>query len=231
MMAQMLSTFSATELSRFQAYRRSCFNASVVEGWVADCLHDRFGMIGRPLSSSLFSKTQRNREDKDHHHCRSLQDLVAPGQAQDIGSVVAVAAKIYAQRLVSEALHRSNNGKYQGALTSDVIWQVALVQQNRQHTHFFVQPESAVGTWSAFFARSQDQHDTKRLAAQHAEAEYDRWKKVNDVNAGSNSSDAMTEIQNSLKNDIAAASTPVNKLQQQWHDVEDVKMQDAPLTR
>ena len=89
-MAQMLTTFSSLEQSRFQAYKRATFAADTVEQWVAACLQDRY----QDTTSTSTSTT----------YPRPLEDLVAPGQAQDIGLVVAIAAKIYAQRLVAEAV-------------------------------------------------------------------------------------------------------------------------------
>ena len=90
-MAQMLTTFSSLEQSRFQAYKRATFAADTVEQWVAACLQDRYQDT---TTTSTTSTT----------YPRPLEDLVAPGQAQDIGLVVAIAAKIYAQRLVAEAV-------------------------------------------------------------------------------------------------------------------------------
>jgi hTAFII28-like protein conserved region len=88
MMAQLLATFSPQELRRFQSFQRASFSSSVIEPFVAACIQHRTGEIG-----------QRR---------RSLDDCVAPGQAAEIGLLVAVAAKIYAQRLVAAAVRIQN---------------------------------------------------------------------------------------------------------------------------
>ena len=73
MMAQMLSTFSNIEQSRFQAFQRVSFNQTCIEEYIGSCL-------GQPL-----------------------EELCGDQQAAEISMVVSIAAKIYAQRLLSEA--------------------------------------------------------------------------------------------------------------------------------
>ena len=90
MMAQLLNTFSPQEMRRFQSFQRASFAASVIEPWVAACIQHRTG------GGSL--------------HTASLSDCVAPGHASEIGLIVAVAAKIYAQRLVAHAVRQSGEG-------------------------------------------------------------------------------------------------------------------------
>lgn len=94
-MAQMLATMGTMEQSRFQAFKRSCFSATAVQDWIAACLQDRF------YDSSCNSTTSSSGENQSK---RPLADLVATGQATEIGLVVATAAKIYAQRLIGDAI-------------------------------------------------------------------------------------------------------------------------------
>jgi hTAFII28-like protein conserved region len=90
MMAQLLATFSPQELRRFQSFQRVSFSSSVIEPFVAACIQHRTGGGG----------TGPRRW--------SLDDCVAPGHAAEIGLLVAVAAKIYAQRLVAAAVRIQN---------------------------------------------------------------------------------------------------------------------------
>lgn len=93
-MAQILSTFSQLEQSRFSAFQRSVLPTAAVEEWLAAVLSDRFH---RTTTYHRISPT-------DISKASPLADLVAPGQDQDIVMVVATLAKIYAQRLVSTAV-------------------------------------------------------------------------------------------------------------------------------
>lgn len=181
MMAQMLSTFSNVEQSRFQAYKRSCFSATAIETWVAACLEDRCGggggVSGRPLT-----------------------DLVAPGQAEEIGLVVAIAAKIYAQRLVAEAVSIQESERQQqqreqqqqsvgdapvpgtaarssidasGAVSCVSVWKAAQERSRRgADPGFFLQPAEDRFNWAAGAATAQH-YSVRRLAALAAEEEYD----------------------------------------------------------
>ena len=129
---------------------------------------------------------------------RPLKDLVAPGQAQEIGLVVAIAAKIYAQRLVAEAVAIQEKEKQQqaqreegvgpssinttqarnstdsGALQCTAVWKA--VQQRRRRgvdPGFFLQPAEDRFNWAAGVATTQH-YDMRRLAAMAAEEEYDQ---------------------------------------------------------
>lgn len=96
MMAQMLSTFSKMEQSRFEAFQRSALPQNTVQDWLVACLCRKgptsHSSVARDAAASATS-----------HHRLQLDDLVAPGQASDISMVVATVAKIYAQRLVATA--------------------------------------------------------------------------------------------------------------------------------
>lgn len=96
MMAQMLSTFSKMEQSRFEAFQRCALPQNTVQDWLVACLC-RKGPTGHP------SVARDAAASATSHHRLQLDDLVAPGQANDISMVVATVAKIYAQRLVATA--------------------------------------------------------------------------------------------------------------------------------
>ena len=170
MMAQMLSTFSKLEQSRFEAFRRSTVPADAVHEWLAACLADRYS-ISPPVNGA----------DKS----RSLADLVQPGQADSISMVVATLAKVYAQRLVSEAQRLaqedSNKSNSNEGVTADE-------QQNPlqpQHIRRAWEHRKGQGLDPGFFLQANDGlqwstggqaghvHDCRRLAALAAQEEYD----------------------------------------------------------
>jgi len=189
-MAQMLTTFSSLEQSRFQAFKRATFQADAVEAWVAACLQDRYG---DPTGST--AKTPRK-----------LEDLVAPGQAHDIGLVVAMAGKIYAQRLVAEAvsLHEKERSKNSNSSTTttaaasaataptplppSAVYQAVQARRRRGvDPGFFLQPATEPLNWAAATAS----FDARRLAAQHAQAEYDKYQqKQQETSANDTDGDA-----------------------------------------
>jgi hypothetical protein len=222
MMAQMLSTFSSLEQSRFQAYKRSCFAANAIEAWVAACLEDRYGGgVSDPP--------------------RPLPDLVATGQAQEIGLVVAMAAKIYAQRLVAEAVAMQEKGKQQEiqaqqnaaasgngsafsvhtaparfvgsepgtALQCTAVWEA--VQERRRRgadPGFFLQPAEGRWNWAARAATLQH-YDVRRLAAMAAEEEYDQRRREGNGRA--------VEGSNGDEMDVDKAASPKAR-QQERHE-------------
>eukprot|EP00536_Pseudo-nitzschia_multiseries_P010344 jgi/Psemu1/326017/estExt_fgenesh1_pg.C_3110008 len=131
-MAQVLSTFSRMEQSRFEAFRKAAFPGDAIAKYVAHCLvHEQH----RPLSGAEGMGCPSAAEDADasdsllgaarrppstvrakhktrFRHLRPvgganrrpvLSEVVAPGQAGDITVVVSTLAKEYAQRLVTEA--------------------------------------------------------------------------------------------------------------------------------
>jgi len=179
-MSQMISTFSSQEQSRFQAFKRATFRADAVENWIAACLQDRYHDKSATSSSSLL-------EDQE----RPLEDLVAMGQAQDIGLVVAIAAKIYAQRLVAEALAIRDKEQQQQQqqqqqqstaststtntnvpLSPTAVWKAVQARRKRGvDPGFFLQPASGDLNFTSTTATA---FDVRRLAAQHAQAQYDQ---------------------------------------------------------
>ena len=129
-MAQMLSTFSKQEESRFEAFQRSSFQADAVEEFVAACICHRRRVIPprgsggasagalamssvpqnqqRPSPSSSTSKRRLGRLERQGPRLQDLVSAPGPAVAQDVVIVVSTLAKIYAQRLVSAAVQVSN---------------------------------------------------------------------------------------------------------------------------
>ena len=159
-MAQMLSTFSHVEQSRFEAFQRSRFSPAVVEEWVGAVLSQRYGL------------------DEN----RALSDLVLPNQASDIVMVVGVLAKIYAQRLVWEAIRirqesaadedtaDNNRGSINTPLQAEYVMEAwRQRRQEGQDPGFFLQPHD-----TSFRDGDDDVHDARRLAALAAQEEYEK---------------------------------------------------------
>lgn len=131
-MAQVLSTFSRLEQSRFEAFRKAAFRGDAVAKYVAHCLiHEQHRpvSVGNHTQANINAATNntkrtripgansqetvrdgktkarfRNLRPNSHYQRRVvLSEVVAPGQAQDIALVVSTLAKEYAQRLVLAA--------------------------------------------------------------------------------------------------------------------------------
>lgn len=187
-MAQILSTFGSHEQLRFEAFKRSTFDANAVETWVAACLQDRYNDSGND---------------------RPLEDMVAPGHAQDVGLVVAIAAKIYAQRLVSEAMtlfQHDNITTSSTTVTSrtaassavslppTAVWKAVQARQRRGlDPGFFLQPALLVASSEPlnWMARSVVCFDVRRLAAEQAQLEYDKLDLDKEVNINHTATSAM----------------------------------------
>ena len=217
MMAQMLSTFTSTELSRFEAYQRASFSAIAVQDWLAACLmhrllppNDHTSTITSSSSSSTATTTKQQ---------RPLSDLVVPGSHEDIGVVVATAAKIYAQRLVTAAVqlqqqqqqqhNHQQHQLHQMPLTPQHVWQA---YQERQQAGldpgFYLQANPGLQfgacsqTASAASASSAAAvHERKRLAAWEAQEAYNA-----EFGALSSSSAANEEVT------TAAAAAPATTI-------------------
>lgn len=128
-MAQVLSTFSRLEQSRFEAFRKAAFPGDAISKYVAHCLiHEQHRPISvggadsaaaePPSFRTRIPGAEKGPYDRDgkakarlrhlrpsaHYRRRKvLSELVAPGEAQDITVVVSTLAKEYAQRLVLAA--------------------------------------------------------------------------------------------------------------------------------
>lgn len=142
MMAQMLSTFSNVEQARFAAYTRSKLPTRAVEDLITAVLRDR---LGQPNAN--------------------LAEMVSTDQANDICWTISMAAKIFAQRLVSGALRQYPS---EGP-TAEAVYR--LVQDRKYDLGIFLQEHAAFRLhWSSTAASD---HQQARLAAEQAQDEYD----------------------------------------------------------
>ena len=157
-MAQMLSTFSKLEQSRFEAFQRVSFPVDAVGDWVGACLSDRLHLLPS---------------------IRPLEDLVAVGQAGEIRTVVAVLAKIYAQRLVQAAARLATKAGRDPSTTqsalqpSDVLAAYEDRRSQGLDPGFFLQNS---GERPTFVLEARESVDERRLAALEAQEEYDKEK-------------------------------------------------------
>lgn len=112
-MAQVLSTFSRLEQSRFEAFRRAVFPRDAIARYVAHCLiEEQHQPLSRGVSAAASSMSKPNSSQPDVKRPRRepiLSEVVAPGQAEDIAIVVSTLAKAYAQRLVTAARRHAAN--------------------------------------------------------------------------------------------------------------------------
>jgi hypothetical protein len=108
-MAQVMSTFSRLEQSRFEAFRRATFSADAVSRFTAHCLIEE---QHRPVSQGVRVTTDHERWNHQKNSSNSsnnlhrppvLSEVCAPGQASEITMIVSTLAKSYAQRLIKAA--------------------------------------------------------------------------------------------------------------------------------
>ena len=166
-MAQMLSTFSKVEQSRFEAFQRARFAPHTMGDWVAACLSHRWNLRA----------------------ARPLPDLCAVGQAPNIVLVVSVLAKLYAQRLVQTAvqLREAANDSANSTptettpLTADWLRR-AWDERQRQGLDpgFFLQ---AAEPRTGVTAPQSKLFQQQRLAALEAQEKYDAWIKEQEAAA------------------------------------------------
>ncbi len=159
-MAQVLSTFSRLEQSRFEAFRKAAFHGDAIAKYVAHCLiHEQHrpvsagdiimdapdirtripGANSGPTDRDGKQKARfRNLRPNPHYQRRLvLSELVAPGQAQDITVVVSTLAKEYAQRLVLAARRHTaerllvNNEEESEAISPEDLLQAFSDRQAR----------------------------------------------------------------------------------------------------
>lgn len=145
MMSQMLSTFSSVEQSRFEAFKRAKLNHAAVEDWVAACLSHHLSLDGPG---------------------RPLRDLVTPGSHREIVTVVATAAKVYAQRLVAAALKIE---RPVAPLQPEPVWKA--VQERRSNgtdPGFYLQKNESIQLNAPHSRRNYEQGRLAGLAAQEA---------------------------------------------------------------
>jgi hypothetical protein len=146
-MAQVLSTFSRLEQSRFEAFRRATFPSDAISKYVAHCLLQQ-------------DPTRRKQAPVLSHVC-------APGQSEEIVIVVNTLAKAYAQRLVTAARRAAPDD------TPIQPQHILHAFQERQaqglDPGFFLQPSEQ----STSLQLNNKDYSKKRLAALHLQDEYD----------------------------------------------------------
>lgn len=147
-MTQALSTFSRMEQSRFEAFRRATFSGDAISKYVAQCLIEH-----HPESSG--------REPV-------LSELCAPGQAEEITTVVSTLAKAYAQRLVTTARKLAPTN---GSIEPQHIMK-AYEERRAQGLDpgFFLQPSQSGTT----IVLKDESYERRRLAALQAQEDYDK---------------------------------------------------------
>jgi hypothetical protein len=225
-MSQMLATMGTLEQSRFQAFKRSCFAADAVQAWVAACLNDRYSRVRCSGSTSSHAEPQAK-----------LADLVAVGQAAEIGLVVATAAKVYAQRLIADAIayqraqqrHQSNRH----AASPDPIMNRTTGNNSSSSSHQKTSGwPSCVAIWTAVQARRRrgvdpgffmhpaneqlhwsakvttlQHYDLRRHAALAAEEEFDKQRNLTSGAEASESSQATKAIASTDAMDVDLSNT------------------------
>lgn len=154
-MAQMLSTFSKAEQSRFEAFQRARLSPHYVGDWVAACLTQRWHL----------AKGEQQ---------RPLRDLVAVGQAPEISLVVASLAKIYAQRIVQTAVQQRGD-ESRGPLTVEDL-SAAHTERVREGLDpgFFLQAADERPV-AALRRRQSHRYEQQRLAGLEAQDKYDHF--------------------------------------------------------
>lgn len=180
-MAQVLSTFNRIEQSRFEAFRRSTFSGNAVSNWIAHCMIEQRPDEGLADQQPILS-----------HLCET------PGQANEITIIVSTLAKIYAQRLCTEAR------KY--AETNQPVEPHHILQAFEQRRArgldpgLFLQPtQSAIAT-----VFEDDSFEMRRLAAVQLQEIYDKQQaskkmEVDDVEVGKEEVEHSPETQKFAK--------------------------------
>lgn len=198
-MTQVLSTFNRLEQSRFEAFRRSSFRGDVISAYVAHCL--------ATCQERAYARGEKTRQYLGAHglgvsplspqhvlqHCpyvkngtplkRSLDDMVAPGQADEITVVVSTLAKAYAQRLVTAARRVA---AAEGLEESQPLQPSHLLKAHHSRVHagldpgFFLQKPRATAVTESCSAVAAalgivDKNELARNAALAAQEEYDKY--------------------------------------------------------
>jgi len=140
-LSQVLSTFSAVEQDRFNAFRRSTFARNVVSSFVTSCL----------VNASRHVQTQRKiglqsaPPTVDAQHLKRLSDCVAPGSSVHITFAVSTVAKIYAQRLVQRARNLAterNHGNDVALLPENILEAYQQRVRDGADPGFFMQADA-----------------------------------------------------------------------------------------
>jgi hypothetical protein len=192
-MAKLLSTFSKTEMSRFEAFKRVSFPCDAISRYVAHCLAERQQPQRQRYHPQTTKKLAFGVGSDVVEPPPRLEDLVVPGQDEEITTVVATLAKAYAQRLCAAAKvlqqqqqsteqDRSINNAVAGVVVDGthpddspiqpehILQAFYARQQQGQDPGFFLQPHEG-------FTPTQDtamKEKMKRAAALAAQEEFDR---------------------------------------------------------
>ena len=168
-MAQVLSTFSRLEQSRFEAFRRSTFQGDALSKYVAHLL------IEKKHRSELGRRAP------------ILSEVCAPGQAEEITIVVSTLAKAYAQRLVtaarrqqqSETSKSNSNNSNNNPNSTTPIQPHHILQAHREREQqgldpgFFLQPAPSEVNVSVD-QESTNKYDQLRLATLQAQENFEK---------------------------------------------------------
>lgn len=170
-MTQVLRTLNRTETSRFEAYRRSALSSSAISDWLVHLL----GQAHEHSTAKLLQPRQAPLPTR-------LVDMVCPGQAGDINTVVSTLAKRYAQRLVTAARRVATAQGYTDA--SPLLPHHILAAHDARtraglDPGFFLQKVPWVGGMStklqAAALGNADRDQQLRDAALQAQEEYDLY--------------------------------------------------------
>jgi hypothetical protein len=154
-MAQVLSTFSRLEQSRFEAFRRSTLPGDAIRKYIAHCLVQ-----------------QRKEHTPASRPAPALSHLCAPGQAEEITIVVSTLAKSYAQRLITAARRAAPDDT---PIQPQHILN-ALEERKAQGLDpgFFLQASHSASSGLSSILKRDSNYETKRLAALQAQEDYDK---------------------------------------------------------
>lgn len=142
----MISTFTKDEQARFEAYIRGTLPGDAIREWVATHLNQRFNCGNVPLSQWVDS-------------------------ASSVSLVVAAVAKVYAQRLVADAVHNKKDGSTTLSVQDLKDAYARRVKQGLDPGLLFAAPQALAGL------PAPHEHETLRLAALAAQEAYDEQEK------------------------------------------------------
>jgi hypothetical protein len=179
-MAQALTMLSPSELSRFEAFRRSAFKADVVSKLVAHCLMEHEER--RFLTREGFGAEGPSRPPYRQRDTRPLEDLVAPHASQEITAVVSTLAKCHAQRLVTAArrISEQRRGEHNTVPLTPEELREAHDQLVRSGRGFFLQPRRPANQYS-HSSETKERRDLQLNAALAAQARYDQSHGITDT--------------------------------------------------
>ena len=147
-LSQVLSTFSAVEQDRFNAFRRNTFARDVVSSFVTSSLVNasRHVQTHRKIELGMTS-SQSASPTVDAQHLKYLSDCVAPGTSVQIIFTVRTVAKIYAQRLLQSARNLAterNHGHDVALLPEHILEAYQQRVRNGVDPGFFMQADVGI---------------------------------------------------------------------------------------